>query len=191
MPLSRIVLDIDGVLADFNTAYAELLEMTGGVQIDRTPPWPSKWAWPQEVATPEICASTWHYVENIPEWWEAIPPYDEVIALRDYGTLAALFNNYDVQLVTSRPRIMRDPSEAWIANLLGRYVGVICIEGPKGPFAVALGADIIIDDVEANLVDGPPNRILIHKPWSTNGITLTTALEGLLDAEIRDGRHAG
>lgn len=142
----RIALDIDGCLADFNNAYADLLEVMGAPAIDRTPPWPKIWEWPQQAAPAEVVSAAWSVVQANPEFFVQIAPTPDALQLSATGELQQLVQMHEVYIVTSRPQFSRGASEFWLGELFGEYMGTIHIHGPKGPLAKALQAQLLIDD---------------------------------------------
>lgn len=170
--MKRILFDVDGVLADFNYSAANLLELLyPEVAIDRTPPWPRTWDWPDEALQrdAERLEAFWKTMTGNPEWYASIPVYDDVVPLIANGELYQLQEYYDVYAVTNRPAYLREVTEFWLHAVANFPVPVITINGPKGPLAKAMGAELLIDDrienVESALSHGVDAR-LIARPYN-------------------------
>lgn len=179
----RIILDIDGVLADFNNAYADLLEVMGAPAIDRTPPWPLKWEWPSEVAPQEVCDAAWEVVQQNPEFFVQISPTPEALQLSATGELAQLLASHEIYVVTSRPQFARGASEFWLGELFGEFMGTIHVPGPKGPIAHALGAQLLIDDKPEHCQSAIAHgleAICIAQPYNEGTATLSQVVRSLI-----------
>jgi len=172
--MKRILFDVDGVLADIDHSAANLLELLyPEVKIDRTPPWPRIWYWPDEVlgGDQEKVQAFWRTMHNNPDWFLAVPLQDDAIPLVVSGDLYRLQEYYDVYAVTNRPAHLREVTEFWLHAVANFPVPVITINGPKGPLAKAMGAELLIDDrienVESALSHGVDAR-LIARPYNEN-----------------------
>lgn len=179
----RIILDVDGVLADFNNAYADLLESLGTPIIDRTPPWPKIWHWPEEVADPETISTSWKMIKENPEFFITFSPTDHALLLAQTGELQQLLEKHDVYVVTSRPAEGRGATEFWLSELFGVMVGSVHVKGLKGPIGAALGADLIIDDNVEHCESAEElgiQAMLIGQPYNNSSLTLLEAVRGLL-----------
>lgn len=179
----RIVLDVDGVLADFNNGYADLLELFGAPAIDRTPPWPTVWEWPVAVADEATRNAAWEAVQANPEFFTTLAPTADALTLAGTGELQELLSRHDVYIVTSRPQATRGATEFWLGELLDQYLGSIHILGPKGSLAAALGADLLIDDKAEHVRSADEHGIrglLVSAPYNSGGESLIHIVRRIL-----------
>lgn len=145
----RFVIDIDGVLAEFNVAFADLL----GADISgRGSDWPSQWDWPNAIATPEAIAAAWKEVAEGGTFWLMLGKLP--------GTASALQSlqeleeqGDEVYFVTNRSgNFVKAQTEAWLTRE-GYYhpTVVIASSGKKG-IVQSIHADVMIDDKPENLI---------------------------------------
>lgn len=182
----RIGIDIDGVLADFVSAFRELVHQHTEVRMP--PPsdtWPDVW--------------DFHYAAGVTKeqsnilWNDHIKPGPFLAALHAYpGAVEALMfldqlsrEGNDIYFVTSRAGDMaKFYTEQWL-NWHGysRPTVIIAPDNSKGDLAAALKLEVFIDDKPENCVDvknaKPSCRTyLIDKPYnrgelkSSNGFPL-------------------
>lgn len=161
-------IDIDGVLADFNTAYrAKLLEVTGR---DLCPPDvsnPPTWEWPSFYGYTEAEEDmVWEQIEQASLFWEdlrRLPDADIFLHL-----LASLPQTDDIYFVTSRPGLTaKGQSERWL-EMCGYGGATVTIALPshnKGPLAAALNLTHFIDDKAENCrcvkVSSPETQVFL------------------------------
>lgn len=141
----RIVLDVDGVVANFVDGAREKCFQMFGVDIGEA----KKWNWMEDTLTKEEIKKFWRTVQEDVEFWDGLKvlPWAEelVVRCRALG---------DVLFCTSR-NIPQRWSQQWIDDVLGSRVGMAhlsCI-GVRGNTEIAKwhicegwGADILIDD---------------------------------------------
>lgn len=144
----RIVIDIDGVLADFNTAFWELLVKLGAEMRPFEEPerMPRCWQWPQEYgATPKQVRAAWAEVTANPEFWYFLSTHPDW-NLSAEATLAKLWYEDEVSFVTNR-RAGRSYTISWLEDKLA-LVGpqVVLTPGEKTHALVAMHPDVVIED---------------------------------------------
>ena len=159
----RLGFDLDGVLADFTTKYAELLvQMTGR---DLLPPdwreqlatnaWPTVWFWERELGyTKDEEGKAWkdHILKEEHDFWCRLAPlesndtFDRIERLQCEG--------HDVYFVTTRPgQRAKEQSEVWLMGW-GIYNPTVLIAlGSKVPIIQALNLDFYIDDKPETMVE--------------------------------------
>lgn len=178
----RLGIDVDGVLADFNTSFINrTISVTG---VDLFPPRPFDipiWDYPQhygygaaqvEAAWENICAD--------PMFWAKLPLYDWTQAfLRRLNT-----STDDVYFITSRLGAgPKQQTEAWLQYYGGPIYPTVLISGAKGYCCKALQIDVYIDDRDKNVIDvrttSPATRVfLLDQPWNrTPGVTEAKGIE--------------
>jgi hypothetical protein len=161
----RIALDLDGVLAEWNSAFAQLLESITGRPVIQDAPWPREWHWPQAAGfSSEEIQAAWDFIAVNEDWWFYLSPTPEALELAP--RLAELADQHEVMILTNRPG-GQNASNAWVLAFLGIIIPVITITGRKGPVAEALQLDYLVDDRPENLANSGGTRgILIAQPWN-------------------------
>ena len=182
MGIPRLLVDIDGVLAEFNGSYLEMLNKVSGRRV-ATPdqPWPTTWSYElglgftkQEVAAAwgEICAKGTDFWYNLP----SLPGADNFIDSLNEVVESALA---EVYFVTSRPGWdVKVQTELWLYERGMDIATVIPITWSKGVVAKALGVTHAIDDKPDNCED-----ILLH----TGRLCQTTLYAQPYNAAEREG----
>ena len=167
--MKRIGLDVDGVLADFNTSFIRLIISVTG--RDLFPPRPfdiPTWDYSEHYGyTSSEMSKVWQDIKDSPDFWASLPPYAGV------KNLISLLKERkdDVYFITSRPgQTAKAQTEEWLElfNVI-RPTVLICSE--KGLAAKALDLDIYVDDRTENYVDvlaQSPNTAVIRmiRPWN-------------------------
>jgi FMN phosphatase YigB (HAD superfamily) len=146
--------DVDGVLADFNTAYRQrLIDVTGRELI---PPFvnghePTVWNYATDEYgyTKEEDNAVWKSITNDPFFWQDLEQYPTAAAF--VWSVLRLFDN--VYFITTRPGYMVKPqTEKWLKDL-GRNNATVLIAKnakAKGYLAAGLGLTHFIDDRDQN-----------------------------------------
>jgi hypothetical protein len=168
----RVAFDLDGVLADLHTAYAEaavkLFPELDRSSIERadvgaSPPEPaqeSPEAAPQDVAAPVAVSrrqsgAIWNHLTAIENFWEQL---DEI----ETGAIARLAavadeRRWDVLFITSRPSssgsTVQRQSQRWLQAKGFVLPSVYVVHGNRGRVADALGLDVVVDDRPSNCLD--------------------------------------
>lgn len=144
----KILLDIDGVLADFILGFTTLLSKH---REDITPyntyeqrQW--DFAYPKEVTR-----QGWTLVdESLGRFWSTLP----VLATADEKQLVRdLSQQHEVYFVTSRPggRLTRVATENWLVNNFGLHNPSVILCNEKGAFVDAAAIDFALDDKPENV----------------------------------------
>ena len=146
----RIGVDIDGVLADFRTAFhlAARKSLNRDVR-DVDDPKSSEQLDDRDVRR------VWEYISRTTNWWMDLEPYepDQVARLYDLTRAA----NWEVVFVTNRPASAGDSVQfqtQWWLERQGFYLpAVLTVPGSRGELANALRLDVLIDDLLRNCID--------------------------------------
>lgn len=160
-----ILLDCDGVMADFTTAYLRFLEQVSGRDVDRASI--TNWNYHECIASEEEDSQVWDLFETYPEaiaelGWE--PGAEEgLIRLRGYKKT---FGLRVCCLTAPRPEWTNERFW-WLQQVAGFSRGDIVIAVDK---ALVRGA-VLVDDRTKNLeewLDANPKGvgILYDQPWN-------------------------
>ena len=189
-PRLKLGIDMDGVLADFNTEFFFLLDAScptlcsSALPADRY--MPDFWDWPLLYSERDR-ARAWEQVRQSFHFWENLAPLPDAEAF-----LSALPYEADIYFITqrSRGRNIKKQTERWLMRygLPGRITPtVLLVESPgaKGAIAAALQLTHFIDDRPENceavrhaspqtlvaMLDAPYNRT-----WLWDGGRYTSPL---------------
>lgn len=128
MTRPTLFLDLDGVLADFDSHAVQVL----GLEPAATHP-----------------KDFWAAVGRARDFWENIPPF---AYLEEFWTALA---DYRPIILTGLPATKRDAAErakrAWVARHLGPDVPVICCWTREKPLHMRAPGDILVDDRPSNI----------------------------------------
>ena len=198
MKSRRIGVDVDGVLADFNTAFVALiLQVTGKV----VPLPPLTWHYHLEHITKEEHNAVWEVI-NDPgaEFLLNMDPLGDPLYLR--SVLADLHYAWgaDLYFITSRPgREAKRHTEMWLQDHLDvKHPTVLIDKGGKGPIARGLNLTHFIDDRPENIEDvahwSPSTRVfLFDAPYNAdtiNGVAYKRVTSFTEFGEAVAGKHA-
>ena len=145
----RVGFDIDGVLADFRTAFQQAAVEAGfsGRPVDASPS-------ADPLSSREIKA-IWDHVKRSANWWTRLSPYEPGQIVRLYE-LARRWK-WEIVFMTRRPSTAGDPvqfqTQWWIEQHGFYYPAVVTVPGSRGELANALRLDVIVDDQLLNCVD--------------------------------------
>lgn len=146
----RIGLDVDGVVADFRSAFQDAARRCGARDID-DPDEPRR---TQALDQKEI-RKVWEYVAKTPNWWVELRPYEPEQLARLYERVRS--NGWELFFLTNRPPSGGDTVQyqtQWWLERQGFYMpSVLTVPGSRGEIANALRLDIVVDDLAVNCVE--------------------------------------
>ena len=146
----RIGIDIDGVLADFRTAFHAAAKRCLRHDIDDSADLES--AGP---LSPEDVRRVWEYIAKTQNWWMDVPAYEPDQIARLYSVMRAV--GWEVFFMTKRPPSAGDSVQfqtQWWIERFGFYLpAVLTVPGSRGDIANGLRLDMIIDDQLINCVE--------------------------------------
>jgi len=146
----RIGIDIDGVLADFRSAFRKASKSSLGHDID-------------EQSDPKASASlgekdvkrVWELIARTPNWWMTLQPYEPEQVARLYNLTRAA--GWEVFFLTNRPASAGDTvqfqSQWWIERQGFYLPAVLTVPGSRGEVANGLRLDLVVDDLMLNCVE--------------------------------------
>jgi hypothetical protein len=146
----RIGIDVDGVLADFRTAFHETSRASLGRQIEALHDPKST----QALAQDEV-KRVWDAVARTPNWWMTLEPYEPDQIARLYSLTRAA--GWEVFFLTNRPASAGDSVQfqtQWWIERHGFYMpSVLTIPGSRGEVANGLRLNLVIDDLLLNCIE--------------------------------------
>jgi hypothetical protein len=146
----RIGVDIDGVLADFRTAFHQaafrsIRHDVKDIQDPKT----------SELLDDRDVRRVWDYISRTTNWWMELQAYEPDQIARFYDLTRAA--RWEVFFVTNRPPSAGDAVQfqtAWWLERHGFYLpAVVTVPGSRGELANALRLDLLIDDLLRNCID--------------------------------------
>jgi hypothetical protein len=146
----RIGIDIDGVLADFRTAFRATAARCLRHDIEETGDFETLTA-----LSPDDVRRVWDYIGKTQNWWMDVPAYEPDQIARLYSVMRAA--NWEVFFMTKRPPSAGDTVQfqtQWWIERFGFYLpAVMTVPGSRGDIANGLRLDMIIDDQLINCVE--------------------------------------
>src|SRR5918994_7456962 len=153
----RLGIDVDGVLADFRTAFhtlatSELGSRSGDIEA--------------ELTKGDI-ERLWKAVARAANWWVDLPPYEPEQIARLYELSRK--GRWEVFFLTSRPPSGGDTvqlqTQVWLERF-GFYMPSVLTApaGARGELARSLRIDLIVDDHLVNCMEivGASNAKVLH-----------------------------
>lgn len=186
----NLAIDIDGVLADFNTSFGKLLmKIQPELKIDiYSSAYPAVWDYPKHYGfSAETINAAWTEVKNSGLFWRSLFPY--MTAHKDIWELSKARWVHDIYFVTTRPgKTAKAETEEWLrANGFENATVVICYDKPI--LCEAMKIDLIVDDKPENLwmEYGGCRRALFKRPynkehWSDTSLMLVDSVREALNA---------
>lgn len=184
--MKRILgVDVDGVLADFNSAFIDLIVEVA--HRDLFPPRPFDipvWNYPERYGYgPEEMSAVWASINGSSSFWQTLPTYPETIAAMRYLRSRVQAGD-DVYFVTNRSgATAKIQTERWLRRFEFGSPTVL-ITSAKGLIAKALKFDVYVDDRVENILDvrmwsKDTRAVLFDRPWnqSVEGFERTRTVE--------------
>ncbi len=142
----RLGIDVDGVVADFRTAFRAIAERELGIAPDDIE---------QELSKPEV-ERLWRNVSAASNWWLDVPAYEPDQIERLYAQVRRA--RWEVFFMTSRPPSAGDSvqlqTQVWLERY-GFYLPSVLTtpSGARGELARALRLDLALDDRLVNCLE--------------------------------------
>jgi len=147
----RIGFDVDGVLADFRSAFRQTAErllnrsVNDSTAPEQTPP----------SLSPDDVRRVWEHITKTQNWWMDVPAYEPAQIARLYGLTRA--TGWEVFFMTKRPGSAGDSVQfqtQWWIERFGFYLpSVMTVPGSRGDIANGLRLDLVIDDQVINCAE--------------------------------------
>lgn len=164
MPL-RIGFDLDGVLADFASAFHAVETRLFGTGASSAPDEPGDEEDRQSVpqgsgSTPSAGRSRtreaiWRQIASTEDFWTTLQPTDPSAVRRIHDLM--LRHRWEVFFITQRPATRGDTvqrqTQRWLVAQGFELPSVLVIAGSRGAAAGALRLDYLVDDSATNCLD--------------------------------------
>ena len=147
----RVGFDIDGVLADFRTAFRQTAErclrkaVAEETSDDQA----------RSPLTADDIRRVWEHIARTPNWWMDVPAYEPAQIARLYGLTRRA--GWEVVFMTKRPPSAGDSVQfqtQWWIERFGFYLpAVMTVPGSRGEVANGLRLDLIVDDQIINCAE--------------------------------------
>jgi hypothetical protein len=146
----RLGIDIDGVLADFRSAF----RAAAGALVDA-----SLQAGDADEADRVLSESAikraWREVSDAHNWWTTLSPFEPAQIARLYALTRR--HKWEVFFLTKRPATRGDTvqmqTQSWLEQYGFYLPAVVTVPGSRGELANALRLDFVVDDQELNCVE--------------------------------------
>jgi uncharacterized HAD superfamily protein len=186
----RVGFDIDGVLADFQRAFRDTARQlqAGDVIADD----PDR----RGALTSSEMKQVWDRIEQTPQWWLRLEPYEPGQIARLYTTSRE--RRWEVYFLTTRPasagETIQFQTQWWLERHGFALPSVLTVPGSRGDVANALRLDVVVDDRLTNCIDviaaSRAKAILLQRKLDRTardqalqrGIGVVATLEDALDA---------
>ena len=147
----RVGFDIDGVLADFRTAFRQTAERCLRKSVeDAAGGEPARGS-----LNPDDIRRVWDHIAKTPNWWMDVPAYEPAQIARLYGLTRAA--GWEVVFMTKRPPSAGDSVQfqtQWWIERFGFYLpAVMTVPGSRGEVANGLRLDLVVDDQIINCAE--------------------------------------
>lgn len=193
----RVGVDLDGVLADFITAYRQrIIDVTGKDLFPDHTRWDS-WNFEQDCGYSKADVSkVWRELAEDLSFWRELPEYPWTrSAMEQLGKLWQ-DSEADIYFITSRPGpTVKNQTEMWLDEFEG-VAPTVLISSEKGLCCKALKLDVYIDDKVENCQDvvrDSPDTLcfMLAQPWNRviPGVARISTISQFFDA-IEDAIHA-
>ena len=171
----RIGIDVDGVLANFNEAFRELIfTVTGKVLKPFETDGPLTWNWDRDQGvTREEEDACWRAVEVSPHWWCRLKPLPGVHEALGELQECIMLNRVEPFFITARrgPAALNQTRQ-WLRNYGICYPTVLPGKDPvtKAALCKVLGLHTFIDDKVENVlaIAGTPKTRAVMHDWNYN-----------------------
>jgi uncharacterized HAD superfamily protein len=163
----KIGIDIDGVLARFETSYAALLsDETGGITFPvYAPDEPKTWFWERDhfaklgwsrEDAKAVESKVWvRITAKGSTFWEDLAPFPTALETIEWLNAARQYGE-DVYFITTRPGFAaKFQTERWLRRhgMLNPTVLIATSDASKGQLVKALKLDVFIDDKPENCAE--------------------------------------
>ena len=148
----RLGFDIDGVIANFRSAFRAAARRALRKDLADVSTSPAaEW----DALTPPEIDRVWDYIARTPNWWMTVAPFEPAELARLYS--AARSARWEVFFLTKRPASAGDTVQfqtQWWLEQHGYYLpAVVTVPGSRGDLSNALRLDLVVDDQFINCAE--------------------------------------
>ena len=182
----RIGFDVDGVIADFRSAFRGAARQCLRREVPDAPAGADR----RDPLAPADIERVWQYVARESNWWMRVEPFEPDEVARLYSLARAA--RWEVFFLTKRPPSAGDTVQfqtQWWLEQQGYYLpAVVTVPGSRGELANALRLDLVVDDQFVNCAEviaasGTKALLMLRQPdpalrqhASDRGIGVVTSL---------------
>src|SRR3954463_6255116 len=167
----RVGFDVDGVLADFRSAFRETAAKTARRGIAAA--MGTAAVLDEAALSPDDVRRVWEQIAKQSNWWMEIEAYEADQIARLYALSRAAC--WEVFFLTKRPASAGDSVQfqtQWWIERHGFYLpSVLTVPGSRGEVATAVRLDLLVDDQLINCVEvvsaSPAKAILMQRAPDT------------------------
>lgn len=173
----KIGLDVDGVFAHFNPAFAATLATVTGKSLVDPAVEPTVWNWMKAAGyTQSEVAAAWAAVDADPLWWTTLAAYPQTIEVLGHLCEHIRRRRATVHFLTTRnsPTAHWQTTkwlQTWMSPTVAPQVCICSNAESKGLIAKALGLHVFLDDNVDNLLAVRRHSdttvcLLYDQPWN-------------------------
>lgn len=148
----RIGVDVDGVIADFRSAFRAAARQSLRRDVAEAPGSPAEGG---EALAPAEIERVWQHIARTSNWWMTVPPFEPAGVAHLYSLARAC--RWEVFFLTKRPPSAGDTVQfqtQWWIEQHGFYLpSVVTVPGSRGELANALRLDLVVDDQFVNCAE--------------------------------------
>jgi 5'(3')-deoxyribonucleotidase len=147
----KIGIDMDGVLAKFESGYAPLLTARTGIEFPLDDPdFPPQWHWPNHYnVSKDAQDEAWREIKQSPDFWYGLG--EMPLARETVRRLNVLAIDHDIYFITHRMGWQcKQQTEEWLKSR-GMGNPTVMLAHDKHLIAVGLQLDVFIDDRPSNV----------------------------------------
>lgn len=195
--MARIGIDIDGVLADFNSCYTGLMRDILKLKVPMvSTDYPDQWNYHRALGVTEDQERILFNIMEHQREWVKLRHYADVPGFANW--YATNLYNHDIYFITSRPdgASLKEQTESWLAKELSfspRPLTVL-MASDKGRVAKALKLDYFIEDKPETL-DSMPEGVtcfLVDRPWNRHAKAyVAEKIGGIVIPDLKKRRVSG